>query len=880
MELKVYQRKALRDLSHYLELMNQTKNSAEAYRRFWQEKNVPVGGSGVRAYQDILKGVPHLCFKVPTGGGKTYLACASLRTVFDALPPMKAQAVVWLVPSDAILEQTVKNLKNPRHPYRMKLEVDFGGRVQVYTKQELLNGQQFTPGDVLEQLSVMVLSYDSFRTSKKEGRKAFQENGYLMEFPKVMGDPGLLLEDTDETALIQVIRTLNPVVVVDESHHARSELSLEMLQNFNPSFVLDLTATPRKESNVISFVEAAQLKRENMVKLPVIVYNRDKIEEVLADAIDLRNALERQAEEEWNQEIRQGEKGHYIRPIVLFQAQSKGGEDNTTYEKLRDKLIGYGIPEEEIAIKTATINELKNVELMAEDCPIRYIITIDALKEGWDCPFAYVLASLANKTSQVDVEQILGRVLRQPHTRQYAHSGLNRSYVLTCSNDFHATLNGIVSGLNAAGFSARDCRAGTLVAPAKEEGEAPITGTQITMDEPVVQEGLPDIDDSKVKELLEACRTDAQLPGEATPAAQMLAEAEKLGDAYDAAIEGMKDRPEDDLPMEVREKMNVIPVNQKFAEELKELRLPQFFLRVPQSTFFADGLVPLDKVALASGFSLKGKPYDIDFTTADDEIAEVDVADAEGSTPKVLKMSSADQRYFKAYFNALPQDKKVKQVKGMIHQQLNKMDGIESKELQAYIDLIVDQMDKDQLDALEKSPLGFAGKIKDKINGLLDEYRRERFSVLLETEKIVCVPNYQMPEYITPVESNGDVGKSLYQAEGAMDALEWDLALAITALDNLHWWHRIIERHDFYINGFINHYPDIMIRTESGKIILAETKGAHLKNDDSRQKLALGAAWAKAAGPQYRYFMVFKDEDTPLEGAVTMSRFLEILKEL
>ena len=189
-------------------------------------------------------------------------------------------------------------------------------------------------------------------------------------------------------------------------------------------------------------------------------------------------------------------------------------------------------------------------------------------------------------------------------------------------------------------------------------------------------------------------------------------------------------------------------------------------------------------------------------------------------------------------------------------------------------------MDKDQLDALEKSPLGFAGKIKDKINGLLDEYRRERFSILLETEKIVCAPSYQLPEYITPVESSGNVGKSLYQAEGAMDALEWDLALAITALDNLHWWHRIIERHDFYINGFINHYPDIMIRTESGKIILAETKGAHLKNDDSKQKLALGAAWAKAAGPQYRYFMVFKDEDTPLEGAVTMSRFLEILKEL
>lgn len=113
-----------------------------------------------------------------------------------------------------------------------------------------------------------------------------------------------------------------------------------------------------------------------------------------------------------------------------------------------------------------------------------------------------------------------------------------------------------------------------------------------------------------------------------------------------------------------------------------------------------------------------------------------------------------------------------------------------------------------------------------------------------------------------------------------MDTLERELVMDVTALPNVRWWHRIMERHDFYINGFINHYPDIMICTQSGKIILAETKGGHLKNDDSRQKIALGAAWARAAGTQCRYFMVFKDGETPLDGAVTMSRFLGILREL
>jgi len=63
-------------------------------------------------------------------------------------------------------------------------------------------------------------------------------------------------------------------------------------------------------------------------------------------------------------------------------------------------------------IKTADVNELKGVDLLRPDCPIRYIITINALKEGWDCPFAYILASIANRTSRIEVEQIVGRVLR------------------------------------------------------------------------------------------------------------------------------------------------------------------------------------------------------------------------------------------------------------------------------------------------------------------------------------------------------------------------------------------------------------------------------------------------------------------------------------
>ena len=107
---------------------------------------------------------------------------------------------------------------------------------------------------------------------------------------------------------------------------------------------------------------------------------------------------------------------------------------------------------------TENQGKLKNIDLLQRDCPVRFIITVNALKEGWDCPFAYILASLADKSSAVDVEQLLGRILRMPHVQQHGHELLNMSYVFTASNRFAETLQSIVKGLNRAGFSNKDHR--------------------------------------------------------------------------------------------------------------------------------------------------------------------------------------------------------------------------------------------------------------------------------------------------------------------------------------------------------------------------------------------------------------------------------------
>lgn len=504
MELNNYQKQVMCDLSAYLDCVNRGTNLFSAWREYWFSKDVAVGLGGVPSYNNSIERAPHVCMKVPTGGGKTFMACASVRRIFDALPTGKPQVVVWLVPSDSILTQTIRTLSDVDHPYRQRLDQDFAGRVGVYTKEMLLNGQNFSPDTVREMLTVCVMSYGSLRidSRKKDVRKVYQENGNLFRFAEYFKDTQALLADTPDTALIQVLRHLEPVVIVDESHNAESKLSTEMLNNLNPSFVLDLTATPRKNSNIISYVDARELKKEHMVKLPVVVYNRTTRQSVIQDAIQLRGSIEQEAI------AAEAAGGKYIRPIVLFQAQPRTGDNSDTFDKIKAMLVGMGIPENQIAVKTSDVDDLKGQNLMSRDCEIRYIITVNALKEGWDCPFAYILASLANRTSTVDVEQILGRILRQPYAMQHSSPLLNTSYVLTNSVDFHTTLEKIVVGLNKAGFSRKDYRIGEAieapqvpVQPEAEQAEIPFAPQATESDA---------FDDVNVQEVKTALESTAQ----------------------------------------------------------------------------------------------------------------------------------------------------------------------------------------------------------------------------------------------------------------------------------------------------------------------------------------------------------------------------------
>lgn len=864
MELKPYQQQVINDLSLFLEQVQETKDTKDAFQIFWAKHPrtplQPFSGTAIEPYKNNVPKVPNICVKVPTAGGKTFIACNALKTIFDAFDYDRPKAVVWLVPSITILDQTIKNLKDPSHPYRQKINSHFGNKVEVFDKAALLQGSGFNATTIKEQLNILVFSFDSLRAKNKEDRKVFQENGNLQSFENLLG------KDTEIT-LGAVIKYLNPVVVVDESHNAESDLSVDMLKELNPCFILDLTATPRNNSNIISFIDALELKRENMVKLPVIVYNHQDKTEVINSALQLQKRLELQAVEE------EKKGGKYIRPIVLFQAQPKNAEDNTTFEKLKEKLIELKIPADQIKIKTANINEIKNEDLMSRDCAVRYIITVNALKEGWDCPFAYILASLADKSSAVDVEQILGRVLRQPYVMKHNFPLLNLSYVLTASSKFLDTLDNIVKGLNKAGFSDKDYK---LADPAMiEEAKKQEPLTQLTVfptTEPEVEEDITaDIDTSRITALEETI-----IP--TTTVSQIEQTAIEQNEAFEKTVSEMETNNSISLPNELQKLVKTFNVKEIFKEQAGQISLPQFYLKVLGSDLFgAKEEQPLEKENLLEGFKLSQQPTDITFDSITSELYKVDLDETKKEhTPTFVRLDGDVKESVMAYIlDPTRKESRVKNFTKRIMDIIGNMYPIPDKEIEKYINRILEDFKDEQFNDFANNEYTYTDKIKNKIKSLSELFAEKKFKDFLDTDKVFIKPAFTLPSSIAPGDTAKDITKSLYEKEGSMNGFEERIINEIANLGNIAFWTRNIERKGFRINGFLNHYPDFIIQTKSGKTLLLETKGDHL---DAEQKIRLGNLWASKAGNNYRYFMVY--ERRTVDGAYKLDDFLNIIKDI
>ncbi len=449
MELKDYQKRVCEEVELYLRALadeytagNRRYGSIEA----WRKRNLGRYNQRQNGLSDDL---PNVCIKVPTGGGKTLLATQILGAIHRILLKERngAGLVLWVVPSSQIYRDTLKRLRDRYDLYRLMLEHAISRRIEVWEKHEIA---RLSPARLRDCLNILVVQLASTNRETKEQLKFFRDSGgnIVDHFPPEddYGAHRKLKEQVSNLDMIEndaaserylaatsignLVRLCKPVVILDEGHKATSRKARETIEGFNAAFIVELSATPHREANIVSRVSGQELLDEEMIKLPLNIATSGAKNpwDILTRVRDKRAALAAKAAEH------QSATSKPIRPIVLVQVERTGkaqrGAGFIHAEQVKEYLIQkLSVDQKAIALKTSEDDGLEDVDLLDEGCPIEWIITKSALQEGWDCPFAYLLVSLSSTGSAKAMTQLVGRVLRQPHQKRTQHDELNESYV-------------------------------------------------------------------------------------------------------------------------------------------------------------------------------------------------------------------------------------------------------------------------------------------------------------------------------------------------------------------------------------------------------------------------------------------------------------------
>lgn len=461
MELKRYQSQALERLSDWFKHLHENNRSpAAAWEMMDFDGEHP---SHITRKDSSNRPIPHVCLKVPTGGGKTLLAAEAL-----AKSNRRTGLVLWMVPSKAIYAQTKSAFSDKQHPYRQTLERASGGRVKILEWRPDRR-DFFQTLDIENHLCVLLISLQSATRSKDpDFLKINQAGGFPSFFPDdddmqavntlLDSCPGLKTVDGRiEKSLANVIKLCRPIIVLDEAHKAYGKKSSQLqslVNQFDPSLVLELTATPDKaKSNILVDVQGYDLKEEEMIKLPVSVtgHSGSSWKQVLMKAIDNLDDLKEYAS------LHYENTGRYIRPMSVVRVQVTGknqrGKGKVHADDVREFLTQtVGIPTDQVKIQSNEVKELEREDLMSEECRVRWVITKDALKEGWDCSFAYILVLLDSTTASTSVTQMVGRVLRQPYARLTNIQKLDRCYVHCGNIDVSNAVSRVKTMLEKEGF--------------------------------------------------------------------------------------------------------------------------------------------------------------------------------------------------------------------------------------------------------------------------------------------------------------------------------------------------------------------------------------------------------------------------------------------
>lgn len=865
--LKKYQTNALEALAGFFQACRSLP-PADAFRSGLATQN----RASEAQYSDVFDGAPSACLRIPTGGGKTLLAAHAIDVAAKALMDTDAPVALWLTPSDVIRSQTLQALNTAGHPYRVALEEHYPQRLHVC---ELENLQTVGRQELGRAAVVIVATIQSFRitdTTKRNVYSFFEELAPHFEgltpaaeqrLEKVSeadleAQPFLTRADLGRVkhSIANWLALHQPAVIVDEAHNSRTHASFETLKRLQPSCVIELTATPTKGSNVLYHVSAQELKAEQMIKLPIVLTEHPTgWKDAVRDAILRRNSLDLAAQKE----------ADYLHPIVLFQAQPKGGE--ATVEVLRKHLVEQEkLPEDQIAVATGDQKELDGINLFDPKCPIRYVITVEALKEGWDCSFAYVLCSLQEVRSAKDVEQLLGRVLRMPYARSRVQPELNQAYAHVVAASFSEAVEKLTDRMvQNMGFEAFEA------ASVFQPPQLPLHGGEGGPQRPLIPDFVLTVSQAPAVESLPAALREMIEMRQTSQGTTVIVRGEVPEELEIALLKALPKKEQDSARASIAiHRAQVQALTAPSTRRVPFAAIPQLCLQlgsewqvVERETLSELGQWSLldAKVQLAS-FAINETANTFEINIENRKIVwrieqnaaqySLDMAPAQvGETDLVRWL-----------------DREVRQPY------------VTQAEMLKYLGLLVQHLERDRgftLTALWRAKFQLADAVRAEIERLRQEAQGKGFQLkLLEMQ---AVPLEEQFNYAFTFHPDSYPARPPYysgryrfqkhyypvihdlKAQGE----EYECAKAIDTNPKIKHWVRNIpqqERSSFWLPTATDYfYPDFVCELTDGRVLAVEYKGEPYKtNDDSREKNQIGEQWEKTSGGRCLFLMAVEQD--------------------
>lgn len=825
-----------------------TRNaSRDAFEQCTQQHfklKIPYHAAAALAEADV----PVACLRIPTGGGKTLIGGHAIARFKRSLLPAGTSLTLWLVPSDPIRTQTLRALREPGQLLHDELRTLLGD-VVVLDIDEALS----TPPSVFDaQDMVIVATMQAFKQEDTGKLAVYKPNGALMEHFRGVKNPGW--------SLVEALKLRRPFVIVDEAHNQGTELAFDTLARLDPRAVLELTATPdrlHQPSNVLYSVSASTLQGEDMIKLPVDMAAHGDWRIAMREAIVCLDRLQAAAVAE------KAVTGEVLRPIMLLQAerQQQANPDAMTVDKVwRALQDDFDIPLDQIARSATGVEELD----AADPSKLRFVITADKLREGWDWPEAYVLLSFRGSSTQTALEQILGRVLRMPNVTRKHHEELNCAYAFAVSTNILAVAQTLRDGLVHAGFERQDAK--DLIRTLDPQEDDLLRSQQsVSIELPVDGDGrlqLPDFSATP-----EATRKRIENKLDISPetgsltlrGAWSLAEQNALKAALpsDAAVQAAEHAfarllspagPHEKTPSEN---------NETFALPL---------LAWKQGDWLGD----LDEAPELEGtLALSDVDALLDETAFPRQFEELQRRRLGMSGDGKLRLDSLERLQVQMNLVGVRESASEVDLLWWLEQRLIDKD-IDPDEMAAWLSgslrhlLDVRNIEIDEL-AYRKARLRDA--LAARINATRAAGHKQRFLGLLEDEarlsaddRLQCV--FASGRYAWDWQYNGfvDLPKHFFPQIGNLKSQgeEFECANFIAnELDGVKDWIRNIERKPGAFSlptSKHRFYPDFLVRMENGCVLVVEYKGAHLYEEQA-EKRRIGELWARRAGETYRFVM-------------------------